>query len=907
MRVIPNDPVFPELAEYLGAGDVSPAVVGLIEPMAPGTIDLRRGELRFFRYRPAKRCLFLWAFPQGSGRTFLVSGTLLRKGEGEEIISGRGYQELAEQAAALTGAPRVFSFVSERTLLLHIYPFDPVLPGLLRAASDSWVGARLSATAFVDPLDASRQPAINVMNFKPWRRCTLTYDFESADERRRYFAKVLPAGQADALWPILRALALHLASEKALWDVPEALFCVPEAGVLVFEGVRGEAAKSLLARAASEPAARKALLRLVTVAAEGLAPFQRAAFSGLPPLNFEDLLADLSDDLKGFELIAPSLARSVARLIDRLQAEAARLPSEPKVLGHASFRHSHFMLRGNRPVLLDLDGVCLCGPCADPGNFLAYLDRAALRRPEWRTALRECERAFSDGLAHLPDLSTEWLAWHRATAHLKGALRSVSSLSARWLETAQGLIDIAEKTLANPARILGTCRGKSPSPEARVHKAPIDKRLPGLAALLDVDWIRARVGQNVRIDSVRYRPGASCLVGYIAAENGYDDGAPGEAPAWYGRCFPVEEFESDLANLKARSWLRLGVGEPIINLPDHRIVLFAYPNDRRLHGLLELLHQEGALKAFLHSYLGTKVPATGKVVWTIVRYKPEQRAVVRCHIQRSGAHDSAQKSYYLRIFPDNRGQREYQLMRALDRLLQVDSELAIPKPRAFDSRRHALLLDALPGLKLKASVAAGAAKDAFRRTGRALAMLHAHCNATAATRDFTEHIGRARRATRLLSHFMPDRETQLNGVAERLDAFASHAEADRVGFVHGDFHAGQILVTEDRIGLVDFERAHNGPVLFDLGNWLAVSICRRLQGKWTADESLWQFFLDGYGSVARRRLPQKAIAWWTAIALLPMVTKPLRRLDKDAHEKVPALLDQLEVLLEAVGTTKQLV
>jgi aminoglycoside phosphotransferase (APT) family kinase protein len=906
MRFVPKDPVFPDLAEYVGAGGVPPAVAELIEPMAPKAIDLRHGELRFFRYRPAKRCLFLWGFPQPSGRMFLVSGTLLRSGEGEEIVSDGRYQDLAQQAAALTDARRVFSFLSERRLLLHVFPFDPTLPGLLQATSESWVAENLSA-ALGDSSGASRVRTINVVNFKPWRRCTLTYELESAGERRRYFAKMLPAGQANTLLPRLRALAFRLEREEALWDVPEALFSLPEAGALVFETVQGEAAKSLLARAPFDPAARKALLRLATVAAEGLVPYQRAVFPGLPALNREDLLADLADELLGLELIAPSLANSVARLIDRLQAEAARLPSEPNVLGHASFRHSHFILRGDRPVLLDLDGVCLCGPSADPGNFLAYLDRAALRRPEWWTALRECERAFNEGLAHLPDLSTEWLTWHRVAAHLKGALRSVSSLSTRWFETAQGLVHLAEKTLAQPAKTLGACAGNGLTPEESLHKAPMDERLPGLPAILDVDFIRARIGRNLvndpltsrtlQIDSVRYRPGASCLVGYIFGANDSDGRAPGEEVRWYGRCFSGEDFDAALAKLEARCWVQSVGDEPVIPLPEHRAVLFAYPNDRRLHGL-ELLHQEGALKAFLHCHLKGESLATGEVVWTIVRYKPEQRAVVRCHIKSSGAHDSvAPKTYYLRIFPDDRGLREYQAMRALARSLQVAGELAIPKPRAFDRRWHALLLDALPGSKLKATVAAGCAQDAFRRAGRALAALHAHCNSSATPRCLPDHMARARHATRLLSRVMPDREPQLDDVARRLDALAPHAEADRIGFVHGDFHSGQVLVTGDRIGLVDFERAHNGPVLFDLGNWLAVSVCRRLEGKWTGDGPLWQCLLDGYRKVAREEVPRKAIAWWTAIALLPMITKPLRRLEKDATAKVTALLDQLGVLI----------
>jgi hypothetical protein len=418
--------------------------------MVPGLRDARSAELRFLRYRPAKRCVFLWAFHRTTGPAALVSGTVLRAGEGEEIIGDDRYQELAEKTAARLGAP-AYRFVPERRLLLQVFPLDAELPELLPAASPDWISENLT-TALDQAPGVVHVRSVEPVNFKPWRRCALRYDVEVAGRVRHYFAKVLPAGRAQALLPRLRALAERLASEGALWDVPEALFCLAGAGALVFEAIEGTATKALLARTPFDPAAQKTLLRLARSAGLGLGRFQRAVLPGLPVRTPHCLLRDLSDNLQGLEQVAPALAAAVAKLIDRLETKAARLPPEPAVLGHASFRHTHFVLRGKKPVLLDLDGVCLCGPSLDPGNFLAYLDRAALRRPHWAPVLRECGQQFSDGLAHLSGLSVEWLAWHRAAAQVKGALRSFSSLSSRGSETTHGLIALAERILSQQHR-----------------------------------------------------------------------------------------------------------------------------------------------------------------------------------------------------------------------------------------------------------------------------------------------------------------------------------------------------------------------------------------------------------------------------------------------------------------------
>jgi hypothetical protein len=45
-------------------------------------------------------------------------------------------------------------------------------------------------------------------------------------------------------------------------------------------------------------------------------------------------------------------------------------------------------------------------------------------------------------------------------------------------------------------------------------------------------------------------------------------------------------------------------------------------------------------------------------------------------------------------------------------------------------------------------------------------------------------------------------------------------------------------------------------------------------------------------------LAPEVISWWTALALLQMSVKPMRRLDADGPNKVRALIEEIEGVLQ---------
>jgi hypothetical protein len=252
--------------------------------------------------------------------------------------------------------------------------------------------------------------------------------------------------------------------------------------MLLLEDVDGASPpKELVVRATIDPNARRALLKLVASAADGLHAFQRLKVRGLLPRGPDILMKKLAKDSESPEQlaqVAPDLAELIRTSVVRLTSEAARMAPESVRLGHGSFRHTHFLLRSDRPVLVDLEGLCLRGVSADAGDFLAYLDWVGCRQPQYGSLLEECSAIFLMGLKGLPDLSPHWLSWHRAAAQVKWALRTFASLAPSWVEISERLVRLSGQALPMPCSRAGISGARASAPGARRRKIAARRLIP---------------------------------------------------------------------------------------------------------------------------------------------------------------------------------------------------------------------------------------------------------------------------------------------------------------------------------------------------------------------------------------------------------------------------------------------
>jgi hypothetical protein len=182
-------------------------------------------------------------------------------------------------------------------------------------------------------------------------------------------------------------------------------------------------------------------------AAAGLAALQQAELHGLRVEAPTDLVGSFRRSSSGIAIVAPDFGRRVSESLAALETTARKLPSEPLVTAHGAFRHDQLLEAFGRLIVLDLDTICLSGASADAGNFLGYLDLTAIRRPRLSDIIQDCASAFFRAVQREGFANEQWIAWYRAAAHVKKALRAFFSLEPAWPETTAQLFELSARTL----------------------------------------------------------------------------------------------------------------------------------------------------------------------------------------------------------------------------------------------------------------------------------------------------------------------------------------------------------------------------------------------------------------------------------------------------------------------------
>lgn len=182
-----------------------------------------------------------------------------------------------------------------------------------------------------------------------------------------------------------------------------------------------------------------------------------------------------------------------------------------------------------------------------------------------------------------------------------------------------------------------------------------------------------------------------------------------------------------------------------------------------------------------------------------------------------------------------------------------------------------------------------------RAAGTALALLHQQPPACGlgAPRD---PMPRLRSLIDENAELLPENRWRLERIRTNLETLLSRS--GKVGVIHGDFSADQVLVEGSDVRLIDFDRASCGSPASDLGSFaaseaLAVKDCGPgsvLSLPRTAA------LLDGYGAAADQ-VDEREVLTWTAFHLLNRLREPFRACSPDWRHQVDARLGMIEEFL----------
>jgi aminoglycoside phosphotransferase (APT) family kinase protein len=372
--------------------------------------------------------------------------------------------------------------------------------------------------------------------------------------------------------------------------------------------------------------------------------------------------------------------------------------------------------------------------------------------------------------------------------------------------------------------------------------------------LLSRGWLSDRFEiRHCEIGHVRHKPGRNCLIRYDIAIR---DRVCGEESLQIlcGRVYGDGESESRWKRASREPLVDVDAGPTLAHLPELGMVLWAFPNERKLRGLDVLLDPIRLREQVLPRVLRQRVEA---VQAEMIRYIPEHGCTVRVRVN--------DRVLYGKIQGTDAGRRTYEVARQIR-----------PEHVWFDESTQSLWQSEVPGRT--------AAWSDLAACGTALARFH------------QQSVSGLPPVVATSGHFeLDERAELLMRETERLVCRAPKALAT----LHGDLHLKNFLVDEDgQASLIDLDTLCSGDPLEDLGSFAASLYHRAVLGDVSIEEAtrLIRQFADSYAASVPWPVPEQDLFAQTARAIL---TQRVRRaITRRKGDVVNALLDLAQRLIE---------
>jgi ABC-type multidrug transport system fused ATPase/permease subunit len=458
--------VLPGLAEALTGSAMAPRLQGMLADdwelleCSPGKAFVEPGKGATLQYRLQLR-------RRGAAETVehLVAGRLFPTVEAAE-----GWLSNVDPLADhLDGRDDLHAFtwpallVRELRLVLHAFPLDPVLPGLVLATDPP------ALVEMLGPLLTSSVPGLILQGCRAevvrYGRggCVLRYElaWRLRSSRRSLkqvmYGKVYGDDQGRLVGPAVTALRQHLldASGTSLpFLVPRFQAYLPDLRLALLEAVPGSPLLPALIRTRAGMAVGPAVAGptpegAVVACARIAAALHRSSIPVGAPRTLAGEIDGVRAAVDGLAPMAPTLAASLHRHLGSI-GDLALDPPEPLGVAHGDFGPSQVLFDGPTTSLVDFDTVCISEPALDLGQFTGHLAVAVRRAQD--TAEVSHDSGEDVGSAFLreylrlaagsdPDVLLARVAAYRTVALARLAVRSWCQLKPQRLRPTLDVLD----------------------------------------------------------------------------------------------------------------------------------------------------------------------------------------------------------------------------------------------------------------------------------------------------------------------------------------------------------------------------------------------------------------------------------------------------------------------------------
>lgn len=453
-----------------------------------------------------------------------------------------------------------------------------------------------------------------------------------------------------------------------------------------------------------------------------------------------------------------------------------------------------------------------------------------------------------------------------------------------------------------------------------VHETPHDRALPQLATILDGEAMAAlfnnvlSAAQQQReyqvlaceIERIKYKPEQNILISYRLEIAEVASGRKVEQ-RFCARVYPLGRSESRFRRAQTQPLVQAQAGPPLLHLPEVGMVLWGFPNDRKLLGLPKLMDA-----AYLeHEVLPAVVAAHWGEEWRIhslrnelVHYAPEYIATVRTQLQLVQPQTGEEQVVTLfgKLYEDEQGAETDRLMRALwASEARRAADLIIAQPLGYHPGLKILWQRGLHGTTLQShELISPRLRLRLVQAAETVAALHQSPVMSSRSIYLADWIDRLEEMRCLLPEVRPSCESMVNTVVDRLRQCAEGLEAQPVALLHGDLHLQNFFVEGDRVALIDLDDLCLGSPWQDIGSFSAALHYRGLVAGTELGEieEATGLFYRHYLQKVPWSAPRATVDWFTAAALInERAFRSIARLQSGSLDILDAILARAQKIL----------
>ncbi|THJ13471.1 MAG: aminoglycoside phosphotransferase family protein [Nitrospira sp. CG24C] len=448
------------------------------------------------------------------------------------------------------------------------------------------------------------------------------------------------------------------------------------------------------------------------------------------------------------------------------------------------------------------------------------------------------------------------------------------------------------------------------------HEIPTDALLPYLSVILDQSAMKDRLQkqmfesaqererfliQGCEIDRVRYKPESSCMVTYRLKIEDKATGETGEQ-VLCGRAYPKGLSPSQWEKGRMRPLVQPRFGQPLLYLPDLELVLWSFPNDRKMTTLPTAIEPARFTSVILPTLLASHLGQGWQILGTgsqVVHYVGEHTCTVKMSVDLSHPLKNGLQTIILfgKTYYNEEGAETDRVMRQLwDSEARRSGRLALAKPLGYDTQARTLWQLAVPGITLETcDIDRPEFLSFLREAAGAVGALHQTSVSGARSVTSADLISNLKSVASILIRYRPTCSPALLPLVNRLIAQADMILAHQSATLHGDLHLKNFLVDDARVTLIDLDNVCTGSPYLDLGSLIAGLHTYRILHE-DSEETVPQLaeaFLQTYETHVSWPVHRDLVNWHTAVAL---ITERAYRCVTRLKEGRPAMIEELIAL-----------